>query len=127
MIHHRQQFDVSEPQALQVVGQLWRQLLIGERTVTFMANTSPRAQMHLVDCHRLIEPVAAMAIRHPVGVTPDVIEIPDNRRGLWWNFVEDGEGISLVHSVTLKTGGNVLLVERTLANAGKKTFPDSRL
>jgi hypothetical protein len=59
--------------------------------------------MHLVNCHRLIEFVAAMAIRHPVGVIPDVIEIPDNRRGLWRNFVEDGERIGLVCSVTLKT------------------------
>ena len=73
MLHHRQQFEVGEAEALGVADQPIGQLAIGQRSIPFFGHMRPRAEVDLVDRHRALEPgVAGRPGLHPCAVAPRV-------------------------------------------------------
>jgi hypothetical protein len=46
----------------------------------------PGSQVHFIYRVRLIEGVIILAVLHPLGIIPFVIEIPNYRCGIWWFF-----------------------------------------
>src|SRR6058998_412583 len=69
----------------------------------------------------------AAAAGHPFSVCPFVIQIPHEGAGLRRDFVVEGKRVRFVDSVPMEPGGDVVLVQRTLEDAGNKAVPDSRL
>src|SRR5215467_11066142 len=66
-----------------------------------------------------------MALRHPIAVSPGVIEVPDDRGSSWRFFVVLSEGISLIGDMTMMMGDDVILVQRPSLHARHEAFPDS--
>jgi hypothetical protein len=58
--------------------------------VFFMA--FPGSQVHFIYRVRLIEGVIILAVLHPLGIIPFVIEIPNYRCGIWWFFTVKAKG-----------------------------------
>ncbi len=80
MLHHRQQLDVGEAERAAVVGELRRELAVGEHAVALLRHAPPRAQVHLVDRQRLPGRLAIGAGGEPVAVRPLVRRGLDDRR-----------------------------------------------
>src|ERR1700691_748068 len=55
MLHDWEQLDVSESQPIHMVGQSGRDLAIGERTVVFLGDAHPGAEMNLIDRYRRVQ------------------------------------------------------------------------
>src|SRR5690242_4320500 len=73
MLHDRQQLDVREAKSAHVVGEPRRDLSIAERSISLLGNARPRAEVHFIDEHWLMQdvPVALVgAPEHPVVVIP---------------------------------------------------------
>ena len=49
MLHHRQELDVGEADVGQIVGELRSKFAIGQRSIAFLGDPPPGAEMHLVD------------------------------------------------------------------------------
>ena len=74
MLGHRQQLDVGEAEVGDVVGQRRRQLAVAE-------TGAPRADVQLVDAHRVPDRMAIGARRHPGIVVPLMRARPDDHAG----------------------------------------------
>src|ERR1043166_2587003 len=64
--------------------------------------------------------------RHPFGVAPRVIQVPNNRSGARRNLVEDRERIALIDLVSVGPRNDMILVQAPLFHIGEKAFPDAR-
>src|ERR1700740_2373904 len=89
----------------------------------FLRNTHPRAEMNFIDDMRRPQRVASAPLRHPVLITPLVVEIPYPRCCPWRLLVQQAYGIGLVHSVSVAIRLDVKLVECPAARAGYESFP----
>ena len=65
MLHHRQQLDVREAGLLDVGHQPVRHLAIREEAIALLGHARPRAEMHLVDRHRPVDPGAPLPAAPP--------------------------------------------------------------
>src|SRR5262245_29106291 len=89
MIHDRQKLHMRVSHLFKVVRQLRRQLAIGKRAIILFGHPPPRANVHFVNRHGLIESVALTARGHPFSVAPLVIEIPYDGSCLWRYLIEN--------------------------------------
>ncbi len=80
--HHRQQLDVREAHVLDVGGQLVGELGVVQRAVVLERVQAPRAEVDLVDAHRLAQRLALRALGHPLAVAPLVVAAVHDRGGL---------------------------------------------
>ena len=95
MLHDRQQLDVREAEVERVVGELLRELAVGERAVVLERVAPPRAEVHLVDRHRLAVGLSRAAAREPLVVAPAVLGHVDDRRGLRRHLRRERERVRL--------------------------------
>ena len=115
MLHDRHELDVGEAHLVHIVGQLGRQLAIGERAVALFGHAHPGAEVHFVDGDGRVELVVLVARAHPLGVVPLVVEVPHDGRGARWNLVVEAVGVGLVDRVHVIARADVVLVHRALA------------
>src|SRR5207249_1809694 len=80
MLHHRQELDVCEPHALDVIAEAVGELAIRERPAVFPSH--PGTEVDLVDGHRSVEGIAAATGTKPFVVAPVVAQVPHDGRGL---------------------------------------------
>ena len=78
MLGDRHQLDVREPERGDVVGELWRQLPVGQHPPVGMA--APRSEVHLVHAHAVAHRVDVVAARHPVAVVPRMLALEHDAR-----------------------------------------------
>src|SRR5215469_7904608 len=126
VLHHRQEFDVSESQLADVFGEAGSDFAIGERAVVFFGNTHPGAEVDFIDCLRSTQGIALGAPADPLLVLPLVGEIPNYRRGTRRFFVPEGDGVGLVDAVSVAIGFNVEFVKVTRLCVGNEALPDPR-
>jgi len=93
VLHHGQELDVGEPEALQVLAERLGQLAIVERAVPFFRTPAPGPDVHLVDGDGRVERAARPPFLHPLRIAPFVVEVPDDRRGPRRSLRMDGERI----------------------------------
>ncbi len=125
MLGHGQQLDVGEPHVLDITRQLLRQLPIAQGAVVFLGHAAPGTEVYLVHGEGRVQPVRRAPPAHPVVVVPLVVEAPQARRGLGRRFPEEGEGIALVHPITVETGKDAVLVIHPRRDARDEAFPDA--
>ena len=125
MLHHGQELDVGESHLVDVFGEAWRGLTIGERAVVLFGDAHPRAEMHFINGLRRAKGIAAGALLHPFAVVPLVVEIPYDGGGAWRLLVQQAERIGFVDAVSVAIRFDMEFVERALGDAGNETFPDA--
>ena len=123
MLHHRQQFDVSESHVVHVVGQLGRELAVTQRAIAFFRHAHPRSQMHFVGRDGSVRLVAIMARPQPLVVVPLIIQFPHDRCRARWDLVVITVGVSLVDLVHVIARAQVIFVDRPMAQSGDKRLP----
>src|SRR5215471_3686541 len=67
-----------------------------------------------------------MALLHPLLIAPLVVQIPHHRRGSRRLLLQQANGISLVHAVSVTVRFDVELVKRPMVRARYKSLPDAR-
>ncbi len=100
MLHDRQQLDVGEAVRQTVIGNRVGQVAVVREALPFGDGAPPRTEVHLVDRHRRIEPLALATRRHPVAVAPRVIEVGNDRIGRRRSVVGRADRVALVDPVT---------------------------
>ena len=80
VLGHRHQLDVGEAEIGDVVGQLLGELEVGQRTIAVLRHAPPRAEVHFVGRHPLVDGVRARASREPVIVVPLHAVLGDDHR-----------------------------------------------
>ena len=117
-----------KPMLVHVLGQLRRQLAVGERAVAVLGHAPPRAEVHLVDRHRRVErvaPLRALAIHSPVA--PLVVERPRRSTPVCGGISAwKANGIGLVDAVAVVRERDVVLVARARADARRRSLPRCR-
>ncbi len=126
MLHDGQQFDVGESQLVHVVRQAGRDLAIGKRTVVLLRDPHPGSEVHLVDGHGRVQRVCGSAFFKKGRVVPGVVEVPDHGSRARRFLGEKCYRVGFFRLVPLFVRVDVELVQRALADAGDKAFPDSR-
>ncbi len=126
VLHDRQELDVGEARLLDVVGEERGHLPVGQPAVALLGHAAPGAEVDLVDRDGAVEPVRAGPARHPVGVAPLVVEVPDDRGGARRGLGEEAERVGLLGDGAADLRGDVVLVERALAEARDEALPDAR-
>ena len=127
VLHHRHELDVGEAEAQRVVGELRRELAIGEPPIVVLRHSHPRADVQLVYGPWRLAPVGPRALRHPLAVTPVVAQVPDDRGLPGWRLGECGERVGLVRAVPGDPRMDVVLVQRAVLDARHEPLPDPRL
>ena len=123
MLGDRQQLDVGEPRAADVLGELMGGLAVVEMAVAVAATPGP--EMHLVDRNRRVERVRGAPGRHPLAVLPAVLERPSARGCLRRHLGVEGERVGLVDLVAVPARDDVKLVAVPARDVGHEAFPDS--
>ena len=77
MLHHREQLDVSETMAEDMVGERLGELVIGRPPASRRGDAAPRSEVHLVDRDRCFRFDRCPPPSHPPAVAPDVAEVGD--------------------------------------------------
>ncbi len=124
MLHDREQFDVGESQLVHVVGEAGRDLAVGEGTVVLFGDAHPGAEVNLVDRHGRVQRVEGRAFFQEGGIFPGVVEVPDHGGGARRFLGEKSHRVGLFHPVAVFIGVDMELVQRPLADARNKAFPD---
>ncbi len=120
MLRDRQQLDVGEAHALAVLGELRRQVAVGEEGIVGAA--PPRPEVHLVDRQRTDGRIDDRAPRHPFTVIPGVRELGDHagrRRG---SFGLARQWVCLEHGASVGTE-DAVLVAHARAHVGDEDLP----
>src|SRR5262245_51086247 len=73
----------------------------------------------------MAEPVASVAVVHPVGVAPLVSQVGDDRGCLGRDLAEEGERVGLVHAIAVVARMDVVLVGGPGSDAGNESNPDA--
>ncbi len=118
---------MSESHLPGVVRQRAGGFAVGQRAVAVLRHAPPRAEVHLVDGHRLRQALFLFPRREPLRVSPAVVEVPHDRSRPGRHFLADGEGVRLVDRVAVEERGDVVLVDGPLLDARQEAFPDSGL
>ena len=82
--------------------------------------------MNLVNGHGRVQRVGGGALFKKVSVAPGVVEIPNHGRCPRRLLGKERHGVRLLRLVTELGGVYVELIQRGLADAWDKAFPDSR-
>src|SRR5262245_16117038 len=82
--------------------------------------------MNFVNADRVAQPVAAVAIGHPVAVAPLVGQVGDNRGGFRGHFAEERERVGLVDSIAVVPRIDVVLVRYPRPDTRNESDPDAR-
>ena len=128
MLGDRQQLDVRVAHPLDVVRELRRHLAVREPPSVLLGIAPPRAEVDLVDRHRVRARVARGARGDPVGVVPLVaVELRDLRRGLRANLGGEAVRVGLLAESAAVGTDDAVLVERPGLHAGNEPLPDTRL
>src|SRR5690349_227981 len=80
MFEQRHQLDVCEAQLLRVLREGCSDFPVGERTTGDAPLTLPGAEVDLVDAHRPLELCTFVALGHPSGVAPRMLDGRDDGR-----------------------------------------------
>src|SRR5215469_13099746 len=126
VLHHGQEFDVSESQLADVFGEAGCDFAIRERAVVFLGNTHPGAEVDFIDCLRGTQRIVLAAPADPLLVLPLVGEVPNYRRRTGRFFVPEGDGVGFVDAVSVAIGFNVEFVQVTRLGVGDEALPDAR-
>src|SRR5262245_21289394 len=78
MLADRQELDVCEVEAQDVVGKSRGHLGVGEPAVSLLGDAHPRTEVDFIDAHGRAEVVALAAGGHPLLIAPDMVEVPDD-------------------------------------------------
>ena len=127
MLHHRHELDVREPQVVDIGGEFRRQFAVAEPAVALLHVAHPRAQVHFVHRNRRVPRISLVAQTHPLLVGPLVIEVPHDRARARRRLVMKPVRVGLVDPVHVKSRTQVVLVDRTLAQAGDEALPHPRM
>ena len=123
VLHHRQQLDVGEPHLDDVRRELVGQLVIGERPAGLVL--APRAEVHLVDRHRLLVGAGhGRPVGHPLVVGPLVLALEDPRGRGRGDLGPERHRVGLVAPDAVRAA-DVELVARTRTDAGGERLPDT--
>src|SRR5664280_2104773 len=125
MFHDRQQLHVRKTHVEGVLSEQRCALTVGERSIGLFGDATPRAEVHLVDRHRLLPRIDAGATLHPLVVLPVVTRLPHPRRGGRRHLEEAAQGIGLVEVVTAQARVQAVLVARRLLDARDEALPDA--
>ena len=125
MLHHWHELDVRKAQVVDIRSQFRRQFAIAVPAVALGLVAHPRAYMDFVHRNRRVPGISLVAQPHPFVVGPLVIEVPHNRTGARRRFMMKAVGIGLVDAVHVKPRTQVVLVDRTLPQAGNEALPDA--
>src|SRR5260221_10179685 len=123
MLHHRQQLDVREAEALDVIPQQRRDFTIAKQRATGV--WAEGAGVNLVDRGRGVQGVVARATRHEGVVAPIVPGLPHDGRRARRRLRAKREGIRFVDGVPALCL-DAQLVEIALTYAGEERLPDAR-
>jgi hypothetical protein len=115
VLGHRQQLDVGEAGLVEVVDELVGHLAVVEARL-------PRAQVHLVDAHRLGVRRARGAGRHPLAVAPLVAGVVHHRRGGRRDLGGEGQRVGLVPPAAVPAEDAELVAGARL-DAGHEQLP----
>ena len=116
MLGNRHEFHMGVALPAAVLDQFVGQLQVGEPF-------APRANVHLVDAHRLRMHGLLPAVPHPVIVTPDVLALVHDRGSVRGSLSEPRHGIGLEPPDTVGTK-HLELVEAACAGPFDKQCPD---
>jgi hypothetical protein len=124
VVHDRQQLEVGEAHVLRVGGELVGQLEIGQRAAVLERIEPPRAEVDLVDRHRLVERRRRVAPLEPLRVAPLVLRLVHDRGGLRRLLGLERVRVGLVEAVAVRPRDLVLVV-RAPADLGHEQLPDA--
>ncbi len=127
VLHHRHELHVGEAEPLDVVGEAGRDLAVGQVAVPLLGDTGPRAEVHLVDRDRAVDPCGLGPPGHPRGVAPLVVEVPDHRCRPRRDLGVEGERVGLLVAVAAEPGGDEVLVDRPPPDPDQEPLPDAGL
>ncbi len=127
MLGDGEQLDVGEPHVGHVSDEGFGELPVRERVAGGVL--PPRAEMDLVDGHRGIPSMPVDPARHPFMVTPLVVEVPHDGRGLGRHLGRDCERVRLLDETLLLGPDPVLvgLAGRDVVDLGRPDEPFTRL
>ena len=123
--HDRQQLDVGEPHVGRVGGEVVSELAEAQLAVGLARVTAPRAEVDLVDRHRLDLRVAQPPAVDPRVVAPRVRRPVDHRGGLGRRLGLEGDRVGLQADVAVLRV-DLELVAGALDHAGQEELPDPR-
>ncbi len=118
---------MGEAHVADVVGEPRRELAVGEKAVALLGDPAPRAQVHLVHAHGLVEGLPAPALRHPGGIAPGVAREGSGDRGgaRRVGLEREGEGIGLLGDGRARTGKDLELVPQIGPERRDEELPDA--
>ena len=123
VVHDRQQLEVREAHVLRVGGELVGQLEVGQRAVVLERVQPPRAEVDLVDRHRLVQRRARPPPLEPLLVAPDVLGAVHDRRGLGRVLGLERVRVGLLEAVAVGPRDLVLVVVAG-PDLGDEQLPD---
>jgi hypothetical protein len=127
MLHHREELHMGETHAGDVFGQLRGGLPVSEVSIPFLRNSPPGTEVEFIDGDGRSGSIALRPTSHPLLVPPLVIQIPDDRSCPRRDFVTDGKGIRFLNTITVKSGGDKVLVAGSFSYIRNETLPYARL
>ncbi len=122
MLADRQQLDMGVAHVGDIRDELVGELVVGEERSVEMA--PPRAEMDLVDRHRLAAGLALGALRHVLGVGPGEIgAVGDDRGGRGPEFGLEAERIGFERQKPAVRSGQFKLVDRSGRQVRDENLP----
>ena len=127
MLHHRQELDVREAHARDVVGEAGGELAVGEPAAALLRHAHPGPDVDLVDGRRRAPRVDRVPPPHPIAVSPVVAEVPHDGGPSRRRLRVRGERVRLVDSLARDLRMDEVLVERAMTDGRDESFPDAGL
>ncbi len=124
VLHDRHQLDVREAEVGDVAPTARPRARGSERAVVLERVAPPRAEMHLVDRHRLAQRVALRAALEPLRVRPRVLRAVHDRRVRRRHLGRERDRVGLdAQPAVLRA--ELELVLRPFVDAGDEELPDA--
>ena len=95
MLHQREKFHMGETEAMDVLGQAWRNFAIAQRAISFFRHPHPGAQVDFVDGDRTFQRAPFVTISQPLVILPFVTDVPNQRGSLRFGLMTEGEWVRL--------------------------------
>src|ERR1035437_5046422 len=99
MLEQRQEFNVSKTQVDDIVGEWFRDLAVGQRTIVLFDNVPPRSEMQPVNRDGSVRRVALFSFREPRRIAPGIRQVGDDRGVMRSDLTGKTKRIGLVGSV----------------------------
>jgi hypothetical protein len=127
MLHHRQEFHMSETHAFDVLRKTGRSLAIGQRTIVFLGNAHPRAEVDFINGLRRAQGISCGALPHPVAISPLIVKVPHHGSGAGRFLVPDPERVGFVDLVLVALRFDMEFVESAFGHVRDEALPDPGL